>query len=209
MISLIRAAYQEEPRVAEYTGLSSDDKYDKQVIPNPQNGDVFRELDTGTEYKYDETSQLWIAQPTSGSGGGGGSVIYTPGNGINISGTVISAKPGSGISVDSNGINVDTNVIPDKTYVDNNIENIKNVVDNIIDGTTPITIPTASDTQLGVIKIGEGLEIGEDGTLTVNTGPSIVPDPTEDDANKILGVNDAGGYELSNVVLINGGTAQE
>lgn len=208
MISLIRAAYQEEPRVAEYTGLSTDDKYDKQVISNPQNGDIFKELDTGTVYKYDASSQLWIAQPASGGGGGGGPT-YTPGNGINITGTIISAKPGTGIVVDTSGINVDTNVIPDKTYVDNNIENIKNVVDNIIDGTTPITIPTASDTQLGVIKIGEGLEIAEDGTLTVNTGPSIIPNPTEDDADKILGVNDTGDYELFNVVLINGGTAQK
>lgn len=208
MISLIRAAYQEEPRVAEYTGLSTDDKYDKQAISNPQNGDIFKELDTGTVYKYDASSQLWIAQPASGGGGSGGPT-YTPGNGINITGTIISAKPGTGIVVDTSGINVDTNVIPNKTYIDNNIENIRNIVDNIVDGTTPITLPTASDTQLGVIKIGEGLEIAEDGTLTVNTGPSIIPNPTEDDADKILGVNDTGDYELSNVVLINGGTAQE
>lgn len=208
MISLIRAAYQEEPRVAEYTGLSTDDKYDKQVISNPQNGDIFKELDTGTVYKYDASSQLWIAQPASGGGGGGGPT-YTPGNGINITGTIISAKPGTGIVVDTSGINVDTNVIPNKTYIDNNIENIRNIVDNIVDGTTPITLPTASNTQLGVIKIGEGLEIAEDGTLTVNTGPSIIPNPTEDDADKILGVNDTGDYELFNVVLINGGTAQE
>lgn len=208
MITLIRAAYQEEPRVAEYTGLSTDDKYDKQVISNPQNGDIFKELDTGTVYKYDASSQLWIAQPASGGGGGGGPT-YTPGNGINITGTIISAKPGTGIVVDTSGINVDTNVIPNKTYIDNNIENIRNIVDNIVDGTTPITLPTASNTQLGVIKIGEGLEIAEDGTLTVNTGPSIVPNPTEDDADKILGVNDTGDYELFNVVLINGGTAQK
>lgn len=208
MITLIRAAYQEEPRIAEYTGLSTDDKYDKQVISNPQNGDIFKELDTGTVYKYDASSQLWIAQPASGGGGGGGPT-YTSGNGINITGTIISAKPGTGIVVDTSGINVDTNVIPNKTYIDNNIENIRNIVDNIVDGTTPITLPTASNTQLGVIKIGEGLEIAEDGTLTVNTGPSIIPNPTEDDADKILGVNDTGDYELSNVVLINGGTAQE
>lgn len=203
MISLIRAAYQEEPRVAEYTGLSSDDKYDKQVIPNPQNGDVFRELDTGTEYKYDETSQLWIAQPASGGGGGGGPT-YTPGNGINISGTVISAKPGSGISVDSNGISVNTDVIATK----DSVNNLQTKIDNIVDGTTPVTIPTASNNTLGGVKIGEGITVQPDGTISVESVVSI-PEPQPEDANSFVVVNNAGEYELSDIVLINGGNAQE
>lgn len=203
MISLIRAAYQEEPRVAEYTGLSSDDKYDKQVIPNPQNGDIFRELDTGTEYKYDETSQLWIAQPASGGGGGGGPT-YTPGNGINISGTVISAKPGSGISVDSNGISVNTDVIATK----DSVNNLQTKIDNIVDGTTPVTIPTASNNTLGGVKIGEGITVQPDGTISVESVVSI-PEPQPEDANSFVVVNNAGEYELSDIVLINGGNAQE
>lgn len=203
MISLIRAAYQEEPRVAEYTGLSSDDKYDKQVIPNPQNGDIFRELDTGTEYKYDETSQLWIVQPASGSGGGGGPT-YTPGNGINISGTVISAKPGSGISVDSNGISVNTDVIATK----DSVNNLQTKIDNIVDGTTPVTIPTASNNTLGGVKIGEGITVQPDGTISVESSVSI-PEPQPEDANSFVVVNNAGEYELSDIVLINGGNAQE
>ena len=203
MISLIRAAYQEEPRVAEYTGLSSDDKYDKQVIPNPQNGDIFRELDTGTEYKYDETSQLWIAQPASGGGGGGGPT-YTPGNGINISGTVISAKPGSGISVDSNGISVNTDVIATK----DSVNNLQTKIDNIVDGTTPVTIPTASNNTLGGVKIGEGITVQPDGTISVESVVSV-PEPQPEDANSFVVVNNAGEYELSDIVLINGGNAQE
>lgn len=204
MISLIRAAYQDELRVAEYTGLSSDDKYDKQVIPNPQNGDIFRELDTGTEYKYDETSQLWIAQPVSGGGGGGGSVVYTPGNGINISGTVISAKPGSGISVDSNGISVNTDVIATK----DSVNNLQIKIDNIVDGTTPVTIPTASSNTLGGVKIGEGITVQSDGTISVESVVNI-PEPQPEDANSFVAVNNAGEYELSDIVLINGGNAQE
>ena len=203
MISLIRAAYQEEPRVAEYTGLSSDDKYDKQVIPNPQNGDIFRELDTGTEYKYDETSQLWIAQPASGGGGGGGPT-YTPGNGINISGTVISAKPGSGISVDSNGISVNTDIIATK----DSVNNLQTKIDNIVDGTTPVTIPTASNNTLGGVKIGEGITVQPDGTISVESVVSV-PEPQPEDANSFVVVNNAGEYELSDIVLINGGNAQE
>lgn len=203
MISLIRAAYQEEPRVAEYTGLSTDDKYDKQVIPNPQNGDIFKELDTGTVYKYDASSQLWIAQPASGGGGGGGPT-YTPGNGINISGTVISAKPGSGISVDSNGISVNTDVIATK----DSVNNLQIKIDNIVDGTTPVTIPTASNNTLGGVKIGEGITVRPDGTISVESVVSV-PEPQPEDANSFVVVNNAGEYELSDIVLINGGNAQE
>lgn len=43
-------------------------------------------------------------------------------------------------------------------------------ITNIIDGTTPVAIPIASDETLGGVKVGSGLNITEDGTLSASGG---------------------------------------
>lgn len=45
-------------------------------------------------------------------------------------------------------------------------------ITNIIDGTTPVAIPIASDETLGGVKVGSGLNITEDGTLSATGGGS-------------------------------------
>ena len=65
MITIIRPAYYAIDRVAEYCGLSTDDK----STIDAHNADEFYEIDTGTSYKYDAVSAAWIVQSVSGGGG--------------------------------------------------------------------------------------------------------------------------------------------
>lgn len=67
MITLIRPAYYAIDRVAEYCGLSTDDK----STIDAHNADEFYEIDTGTNYKYDAVSAVWIEQSSAGGGGTG------------------------------------------------------------------------------------------------------------------------------------------
>ena len=69
MLTLGRAAYQKEQRYAEYAGLSTDDKVNNDIIVNPRNGDIFKEIDTGNVFKYNEESGQWVQQPSTGGGG--------------------------------------------------------------------------------------------------------------------------------------------
>lgn len=61
MITIIRPAYYAIDRVAEYCGLSTDDK----STIDAHNADEFYEIDTGKTYRYDAVSKTWIEQPTS------------------------------------------------------------------------------------------------------------------------------------------------
>ena len=65
MITIIRPAYYAIDRVAEYCGLSTDDK----STIDAHNADEFYEIDTGTSYKYDAVSAAWIVQSVGGGGG--------------------------------------------------------------------------------------------------------------------------------------------
>lgn len=64
MITLIRPAYCAIDRVAEYCGLSTDDK----STIDAHNADEFYEIDTGTRYRYDAVSAAWIKQSVGGGG---------------------------------------------------------------------------------------------------------------------------------------------
>lgn len=48
------------------------------------------------------------------------------------------------------------------------LEVLSDEIDGIIAGTSPITLPIASDVRLGGVKVGEGVEIAEDGTISVD-----------------------------------------
>lgn len=67
MITLERPAYYDSKRYNEYCGLSTDDK----ATISAYNGDEFYEINTGKYYKYNQVSNEWVEQPTSGGGGGG------------------------------------------------------------------------------------------------------------------------------------------
>ena len=58
MITLYRAAYQDNPRASEYAGESTDAK----PTENVENGAWFTEIDTGAKYRFDKENQTWYEQ---------------------------------------------------------------------------------------------------------------------------------------------------
>lgn len=69
MISLIRAAWQEEMRVPMFVGLATDG-YPDSDDPAMKNGARCYHMDTGAEYEYSKDDDAWYPVP---SGGGGAS----------------------------------------------------------------------------------------------------------------------------------------
>lgn len=74
-----------------------------------------------------------------------------------------------------------TTDVTNKGYVDGVVKVVSDEVDGILAGTTPVTIPAATETHIGGIKPGAGTAVSSDGTLTI-----IVPVPTAEDNGKIL-----------------------
>lgn len=63
MITLERASWQNKIRNAEFHGLSTDDKPTEYLSGNPiDNGSKFYEIDTGKEFRFDETTLSWLEQ---------------------------------------------------------------------------------------------------------------------------------------------------
>lgn len=65
--------------------------------------------------------------------------------------------------------------VTNKGYVDGVVGVVSDEVDGIIAGTTAVTLPAATDTKIGGIKVGAGLEVTEDGTLSVNETSIDIP----------------------------------
>lgn len=59
MITLGRAAYQNEERAPKFQGLSTDEK----PVDYINNGAYFEEIDTGKIYRFDAENQEWHVQP--------------------------------------------------------------------------------------------------------------------------------------------------
>lgn len=88
--------------------------------------------------------------------------------------------------------------VANKGYVDGVVKVVSDEVDGIITGTTPITIPVATEAKIGGIKPGAGAAVSGDGTLTI-----IVPVPTAEDNGKLL-VAENGTYVLKTLAEIQG-----
>ena len=59
-----------------------------------------------------------------------------------------------------------TTDVTNKGYVDGVVKVVSDEVDGIIAGTTPISVPIATNTKVGGVKIGAGLSVDGEGTLT-------------------------------------------
>lgn len=59
-----------------------------------------------------------------------------------------------------------TTDVTNKGYVDGVVKVVSDEVDGIIAGTTPISVPIATDAKVGGVKIGAGLSVDGEGTLT-------------------------------------------
>lgn len=60
----------------------------------------------------------------------------------------------------------ETTDVTNKGYVDGVVKVVSDEVDEIIAGTTPISVPIATDTKVGGVKIGAGLSVDGEGTLS-------------------------------------------
>ena len=84
--------------------------------------------------------------------------------------------------------------VTNKGYVDGVVKVVSDEVDGIIAGTTSISIPIATDVKVGGIKVGAGLEVTEDGTLSVNETSVNIPVASTSTRGVVLqaaGVTDA------------------
>ena len=258
MITLLRASYQDIERVAEYAGLSTDNKTDPSYFVELKNGDVFKEIDTGNIYKYNGATNQWVLQPASGGGGSGdtgvtsfngrtGAVVpvatdYPPSligavnkagdtmtGDLNMDGHTITGISDALESTDAlpkgqaddiyvnvtgdtmtgplnmgnnkitmGGTPTEITDVTNKGYVDGVVGVVSDEVDGILAGTTPITIPAATEAKIGGIKPGAGTAVSGDGTLTI-----IVPVPTAEDNGKILVVEN-GAYVLKTLAEVQG-----
>ena len=111
--------------------------------------------------------------------------------------TLGGVKVGTNLSIDENGVlSADAQKMTVDSTLDSNSENpVQNkIVKNALDGKSDMThnhdgtylkeVPIATDTKLGGIKVGTGLSVAADGTLsadaqTVNVTPSITKNSTE------------------------------
>lgn len=88
-------------------------------------------------------------------------IPYLPDNG----GTLTGALNMGNNKITMGATPTETTDVTNKGYVDGVVKVVSDEVDGILAGTTPITLPIASDTHIGGIKVGTGLSITEDGTL--------------------------------------------
>lgn len=57
--------------------------------------------------------------------------------------------------------------VANKGYVDGVVKVVSDEIDGILSGTTPVTVPVATDAHVGGIKVGAGLSVTGDGTLSL------------------------------------------
>lgn len=73
-----------------------------------------------------------------------------------------------------------------KQQLDAATQALSNEIDDILDGTTPANVPVATTERTGVVKIGSGLNVGGDGTVSVNTTEIVTSESlTEQLANYV------------------------
>lgn len=102
-------------------------------------------------------------------------IPYLPDNGGTLSGPLNMGNN----KIIMGGTPTETTDVTNKGYVDGVVKVVSDEVDGILAGTTPITLPIASDTHIGGVKIGTGLSITEDGTLNATQQQQEIPMASE------------------------------
>lgn len=87
---------------------------------------------------------------------------YLPDNG----GTLTGALNMGNNKITMGATPTETTDVTNKGYVDGVVKVVSDEVDGIIAGTTPISVPIATDAKVGGVKIGAGLSVDGEGTLT-------------------------------------------
>lgn len=87
---------------------------------------------------------------------------YLPDNG----GTLTGALNMGNNKITMGATPTETTDVTNKGYVDGVVKVVSDEVDGIIAGTTPISVPIATDAKVGGVKIGAGLSVDGEGILT-------------------------------------------
>ncbi len=136
------------------------------VTEGSTNGDKAFLVVSDTNITVGTDAQTW------GQLGGGGGVTYTAGNGINITGDVISADAGNGIVVDGDGIRLDTSVAARKYSVNVGNGSLTSIVLTHNLGTKDVVVSVRDNsTDDGVIVDWEATDTNTV-TLTFAVAPS-------------------------------------
>ena len=90
------------------------------------------------------------------------SLPYLPDNG----GTLTGALNMGNNKITMGATPTETTDVTNKGYVDGVVKVVSDEVDGIIAGTTPISVPVATDAKVGGVKIGAGLSVDGEGTLS-------------------------------------------
>lgn len=90
------------------------------------------------------------------------SLPYLPDNGGTLTGTLNMGNN----KITMGATPTETTDVTNKGYVDGVVKVVSDEVDGIIAGTTPISVPVATDAKIGGVKIGAGLSVDGEGTLT-------------------------------------------
>lgn len=67
------------------------------------------------------------------------------------------------------------------------LQTLSDEIDNIISGASPVTLPVASETKVGGVKVGSGLSVTADGTLSADS--QLPPNGTD---GQLLGAGESG-----------------
>lgn len=106
--------------------------------------------------------------------------------------------------------NVSAPTQPTDAVRQSDLKTVSDEVDGIISGATPIILPPATITKIGGVIVGDGIEVEEDGTI------SVTPGLTQEQADArylqltggtVTGEVDMGQNPIRNVSAIFGGTA--
>ena len=160
-------------RSATFTA-SAIDAYDHTIS---RVGEPLNDTDAARKQDVDavQTAVNTVSETVDGIIDGTEAIPYLPDNGGTLTGTLNMGNN----KITMGATPTETTDVTNKGYVDGVVKVVSDEVDGILAGTTPITLPIASDTHIGGIKVGTGLSITEDGTLNATQQQQQIPVASE------------------------------
>lgn len=127
-------------------------------------GEPLSDTDAARKQDVDtiQTAVDTVSETVDGIIDGSELIPYLPDNGGTLTGPLNMGNN----KITMGGTPTETTDVTNKGYVDGVVKVVSDEVDGIIAGTTPISVPIATDAKVGGVKIGAGLSVDGEGTLT-------------------------------------------
>ena len=147
-------------RSATFTA-NSIDAYDHRIS---RVGEPLSDTDAARKQDVDavQTAVDTVSETVDGIIDGTEVIPYLPDNGGTLTGPLNMGNN----KITMSGTPTATTDVTNKGYVDGVVKVVSDELDGVIAGTTPISVPIATDAKVGGVKIGAGLSIDGEGTLT-------------------------------------------